>query len=59
MVGVASNGEHAKLVYKKSLMTTHVLEEQLRGESVLEMSDRVKISFCDMIIRQGNEPQTY
>ena len=40
-------------------MTTHVSEEQLRGVSILEMSDRIETSFCGMVIRQGNEPQTY
>lgn len=38
-------------------MTTHVLEEQLMGVSILEMSDRIATLFCGMVIRQGNEPQ--
>lgn len=40
-------------------MTTHVLEEQLMGVSILEMSDRIETLFCGMAIRKGKEPQTY
>lgn len=29
-------------------MTTHVSEEQLRGASILDMSDRIETSFCGM-----------
>lgn len=40
-------------------MITQVLEEHLMGLSIVEMSDRKETLFCDMIARQGTEPQTY
>lgn len=40
-------------------MSTHVLEEQLVRVSIIEMSDHIETLFCSMVIRQGNDPQTY
>lgn len=52
--------EHHKLVNKTSLAKTHeAVEEQVRGLSILEMSDCIGRLLCQAIMRGRSDPQTY
>ena len=45
---------------RKLLAKTHeAVEEQAKGLSILELSDRIERFLCKAIMRGGSDPQTY